>query len=83
MSEEKFSARAKATVILEIDCASNWGTGTTMDQVYKQAREDAAGHLNTLLSPSTSPDHRADIARRFNVVGVVKIDAVIAARKAS
>ncbi len=69
-----YTAHAIATLTVEIDCGSNWGTGTTMDQVYKQAREDALGKIRNM---SVKYDGHE---RAVRVVGEPVIKAVIAER---
>ena len=61
------SVKAKATITVEIDCNSTWDEKTTINQVRKQACDDAIGFLNRLQA-----EHRG----KFIVVGKPSINII-------
>lgn len=72
MSNDKQMCHARVTLQVEVVANSSWGPGTSMDQVYKQAKEDAEGVLRRLC------EDRNNSIRDYKVLS---IDAVIATRK--
>lgn len=44
-------AHARATLRISIPLGSTWAKDCTVDQVYKQAREDAVRKIKEALSP--------------------------------
>lgn len=67
---------ATVQLTLEIKVGSGWGGDCSMDQVFKQARDEAVGAINNALSQA-----RADLQNRIKIVDTPKIVAVAAERK--
>lgn len=47
------TVRAKAKVVVEIDCNSTWSDSTSMEQIKRQAIIDATESLNKLIQSSS------------------------------
>lgn len=73
----EYTATARVTLTVEVLIRSHWGTGCTIDQVHKQAAEEAVGFIENQVSQKF-PEARA----RLHIVGKPKVDAVIVANPA-
>lgn len=62
---------------LEVQVSSSWGGDCSMDQVFKQARDEAVGSINAALGSA-----REGLQSRIKIVGTPSIKAVAAERKA-
>jgi len=49
MSDEKMKATAKVKLTLEIPIGSSWGKDCTVDQVMKQAKNEAADIVHRVI----------------------------------
>ena len=67
-------AYANVTIQLQITVKSSWGPGTTLDQVYRQAEEDAIDVVR---------QHLQEKIPGVRMIGKIKVDAVISARERS
>ena len=65
----KVRAVARVKVEIEIEVGSAWGTGCSIEQVYKQASEDAIGAIYHACEKSKT--------RQFRVIGKPMVSAVI------
>lgn len=59
---------------IEVDVGSSWGGDRTVAQIYKQAEEEALGHVRGLSDRSNHP-------ARLRVVGEPKVTAIISTRE--
>lgn len=57
---------ARVTVTLELTGLGSWGADCNLEQVYKQATDQAVGRLRNGLD-----------AQKFKIVGDVKVEAII------
>lgn len=67
---------ATVQLTLEVQVSSSWGGDCSMDQVFKQARDEAVGAINTALNGA-----RESLQNRIKIVGTPSIKAVAAERK--
>ncbi len=65
--EERKQASATVQVTIEVP-TSSWGPDCTVDQVFRQAREEAIGAVRNMI-------HKTDNDRRMKIIGepVVKM----------
>ena len=68
--------RAVVHLTLEITVSSGWGGDCSLDQVFKQAREEAVGKINTALAAG-----RETLRNEIKIVGTPLIQSVITERK--
>lgn len=61
---------------LEVQVSSSWGGDCSMDQVFKQARDEAVGAINNALGEA-----RQSLQNRIKIVGTPSVKAVAAERK--
>ena len=62
---EEITARARATVTLEIDLGSTWGSDCNMKQVFNQARDDAKRVIREISTP------------RIRLVGEIQVTPIL------
>lgn len=67
---------ATVQLTLEIKVNSSWGGDCSMDQVFKQARDEAVGAINNALGEA-----RQSLQNRIKIVGTPSILAVAAERR--
>jgi hypothetical protein len=60
------SVRARVTVEVEVTCPSSWSSSTSMEQITKQATEDAKGILHGVKHS------------RIRIIGTPIVTAVLA-----
>jgi hypothetical protein len=68
------TATATATVTVEISGLSSWGTGCSVEQVHRQASEEAIGFLRNLAAGDRG-EHR------LRIIGQPEIKTIITERK--
>lgn len=68
--------RAVVQLTLEITVSSGWGGDCSLDQVFKQARDEAVGKINTALAAG-----RETLRNEIRIVGTPLIQSIIAERK--
>lgn len=71
------TVKVTCTVMIQVDCNSTWNADTTVDQVHKQAEEDAVGRIHRVFTNSvTDDDHlsckRDETLRGLKMIGVTK-----------
>jgi hypothetical protein len=59
------------TVTLEISGLGSWGDNCTVDQVWKQAKDDARGVIHSIIVEAAKNGHR------IRVIGEPEASAVI------
>lgn len=75
MSEE-FGASARVTLTIEVACSSRWGTTCSIDQVHKQAGEEAVGFIQNTIGNKV-PESRV----RLRIIGEPRVSCVIASKE--
>lgn len=75
MSQSETSAYARVKLEVEISVNSSWGGDCSIDQVHRQAAEEAIGFIENKVC------READIRLRMKIVGQPIISAVIVERK--
>jgi len=73
----KRSAHAVVVVALEVDVGSSWGGECSMDQVYKQAVEEAEGRVRNMIEEDNKRRGRRDV----RIHSTPKATAVVAERE--
>ena len=79
MARTKVSAHAVVTVTLEVDVDSSWGGDCAMDQVFKQAEDEALNSIRFLIQEANKQTPRC--GRGIRVQGVPKITGIINKRE--
>lgn len=64
------STKARVTLTIEMDVRTLWGDACRLDQVYRQAAEEALGTLDTITKGIS-----------LRVIGAPKIEAIIVQEK--
>jgi len=75
------SAHAIVVVELEIDVHSSWGGECAMDQVYKQAVDDAQNSIRFLFQEAQKQTPRC--GHGIRVRGIPKVTAIVTERSRS
>lgn len=77
MAERQTGASAYVTMTVKIKCKGSWGNECQLDQVYKQAAEEAMGALRILVEDARKRGNPIELT----LIGEPKVTSVLAERE--